>query len=211
MNDIDKTKDQLVTELMEARQQIEELDVSAKGYSCLVKMLQRDYFADIWNCLENETHQLLVKMEDCVNSDQIGEMIGIIDQILEVELASVFPLLSPLSSIASADPVLTRIKKALEEYPVTREYIDNFKIRSEDKIFIKEQLPDYLKRVVNCNNYFVSEVAQIDESKYSCRVEDAMDIRRNLLGIRRKGILPRLAMIKRILNSYPPGMGGNLP
>ena len=62
-----------------------------------------------------------------------------------------------------------------------------------------------------CINYFRKEEAQRSGDKHADIVDAALSLRKHLLGIGREGLLPQLLNVKRILVSYPPGTGGNLP
>lgn len=175
------------------------------------EILKRDFFGGLWDNLESKTQQLLAQIEVHSNTNRIADMARDIRPVLELELAATFPLLAPMADHPDRHLVLTRMKKALEEYPVTRGYIDGLKIRSEDKAFLKDQLPDYLRRVIDCGDYFKEDSYQGDEVKHSRMAAEALDIRKNLLGIGCEGILQRLATIKKVIHSYPPGAGGALP
>ena len=134
-----------------------------------------------------------------------------ISHIIELEVKATMPLLSPLADFPDRHKKLVKLKEAIEQYPITRSYIDSFKVRGEDKSFLMETLPDYIGKVILCMNYFQKDESQRNADKYDNMVDAAINLRKYLLGIGREGILPKLVNVKRILVSYPPGTGGSLP
>lgn len=201
MKDKEKTKQQLT----------QESGSSGRERKRTEKGLKTDFFGGLWNSLEAETQKLLVEIEVHWDKSQVREMLGDIRHVFQLELVAIFPSLAPIADLPDPSLVLTRMKEALGQYPVTRAYIDDFNIGNEDKAFLKHRLPDYLGKVIDCGDYFEKASHDRDQAKHSHMVAEAMDIRRNLLGIGREGILRRLAGIKRLLHSLTQREGGNLP
>jgi hypothetical protein len=163
------------------------------------RMLKTEFFGGAWDKLESKTQNLLVEVEIDSGKNQIADMVRNICLILQMELEATFLPLSVIARQTDSSLALDNMGKALEAFPATRTYIDSLKIRSEDKTFLKEQLPDYLRKVIRCQTYFGKELPRRDEL---VMLKESTELRKNLLGIGTKGILPQLAAIKGVLRSH---------
>lgn len=161
--------------------------------------LRRDFLADAWEELTPKAQELLADAEVEWIHSRIGNMLKRVRQLLEVTLLFVCPYLKPTIDQSDSHLILTRMKNMLLSNQVVRGWIEGLRISVPDKVWIKDELPKFLQKVIRTRNYFEKE--EYLPGKEPCKslemTKDAVSVHSELLGIRcDKGVLPRLLEIK---------------
>lgn len=165
--------------------------------------LKRDFFRNTWDELMEEAQKILVDAEIQWMHNRPDNMVKEIRPLLELMLPVVFPFLRSTIEQRDSHLILTRMKHELLTNKVVRASIDGLKIDIHDKKWGKDELPEFLQRVIDTRNYFEKE--QHLPSKKSDKnlemAERAVSIHNELLGIGCGGVLPRLLKIKQAAGS----------
>jgi len=161
--------------------------------------LNRDYFSGLWEVMKGKTRELLISIEIAWIHRNLGHMANEIRRMLEVELPAIFPFLEPAIDRSDHRLILTRMKDELLTNKVVRASVDGLRIHDRHKIWIRDQLPEFLSNVIAARNYF--EKDEHLPIKRSHRNQDMIDkaesIHRELLGIGTEGVLPQLLRVKK--------------
>jgi len=165
--------------------------------------LKRDFFASLWEEMEEKTREILVDAETQWAYNKLDNMIKDIWQLLEPELAATFPFLEPTVRRSDVKLVLTRMKDELLNNTSVRASIEGLKIDNWDKKWAKDELPKFLQKVVEIRNYFLKEqqFSEKSSAKHRNMMDKAVTVHGELLGIGCEGVLPRLMKIKRASHS----------
>jgi len=160
--------------------------------------LKRDFFPDLWEELERKAQEILVDAEMQWMHHRADNMVKEIRHVLELELPTVFPFLRPTISRSDSRLILTRMKEELLKNDWVRASIDGLKIDRCEKEWARDELPEFLQKVIETRNYFEKEqhLSGKGASRHREMIEKAVSIHRELLGIGCEGVLPRLMKIK---------------
>ena len=167
--------------------------------------LKRDFLRALWEEMDEKIQELLVDAEIEWVHNRVANMVKEIRQLLELSLPSVFPFLQSMTQQRDKRLILTRMRAELSTNKVVRASIDGLKIDSSDKQWAKDELPDFLQKVIHARNYFEKEqhLSGKGSDKHREMMENAVAIHRELLGIECRGELPRLIRIKKATRSKP--------
>lgn len=160
--------------------------------------LRRDFFGDLWEETDEETQEILLDAEIEWIHSKPDKMAKEIRPLLELILPAIFPFLEHTIQQSDGRLILTRIKDELKTNRVIRASINGLRISARDKEWVKNELPEFLQKVIHTRNYFEKEqhLSGKKSREYLEMTEIAKTIRNELLGIACEGVLPRLMKIK---------------
>ncbi len=160
--------------------------------------LKRDFLCDIWEEMDEKAQDILVDAEMQWEYRRPDNMVKEIRPMLELILPSVFSFLEPTIKQSDGRLILTHMRDELRTNRVVRASINGLRMDVRDKEWVKNELPDFLQKVIDARNYFEKEqhLSSKKSYKYLQMTEKAVAIHRELLGIGCEGVLPRLMKIK---------------
>lgn len=162
--------------------------------------LKRDFFPDLWDQMDPKSGDILVEAEMQWEYGRADNILKELRQLLEIELANIFPLLESTTRQTDSRLILTRMKKELSSNQLVQASINSIKMSNHYKSWVLKDLPKFLGNLIDVRNYFEKEVhlSEQNDQKHSNMKKRAENIHRELLGIGCEGILPRLMEIKKV-------------
>jgi len=160
--------------------------------------LRRDFFGDLWEEMDEKAQEIILDAEVEWIHNRPGKMAKEIRPLLELILPAIFPFLEHTIQQSDGRLILTRIKDELKTNRVIRASINGLRISARDKEWVKNELTEFLQKVIHARNYFEKEqhLSGKKSPKHLKMIEMAKTIRNELLGIGCEGVLPRLMKIK---------------
>lgn len=160
--------------------------------------LKRDFFGDLWEETDEKAQEILVDAEIEWIHNRPDKMAREIRPLLELILPAVFPFLEHTIQQSDGRLILTRMRDELRTNRVIRALINGLRMGARDKEWVKNELPEFLQKVIGARNYFEKEqhLSGKKSRKYLEMTEMAKTIHNELLGIGCEGVLPRLMKIK---------------
>jgi len=160
--------------------------------------LKRDFFGDLWEETDEKAQEILLDAEIEWIHSRPDKTAKEIRPLLELILPAVFPFLEHTIQQSNGRLILTRMRDELKTSRVIRALINGLRMSARDKEWVKNELPEFLQKVIRVRNYFEKEqhLSGKKSREYLVMTEAAKTMHNELLGIGCEGVLPRLMKIK---------------
>lgn len=156
--------------------------------------LRKDFFEDSWVKLDKKTRDYLIEAEGHWEKNEFKDMLDDYRQAMECELSAMFPL---LKSAFQKDDYLALKQMAFEmtNNDMIRQTITKRLRRQQEQNFILKDIPSFAVKLGDTRNDFVHPKREGPNPD----INKAKSLRKQLLGIDQKGVMPYLAWLKQLL------------